>query len=209
VCQGAGSKRLFEELGATIVVEGGQTMNPSAAEIVAAIDAVPAPEVIVLPNNSNVLLAAEQASALSAKEVRVLSSHSVQAGLAAMVPFLTTSPVDDNERVMLEALDSVATGEVAIASRAAELDGLEIRAGAYLGLVDGTAVAVGDELHPVALAVVEKLLEGERGWLGILTGDDAPPLDGIVAAVHDAHPDLEVEVNEGGQPHYPLLLAAE
>ena len=209
VCQGAGSKRLFEELGATIVVEGGQTMNPSAAEIVAAIEAVPAPEVIVLPNNANVVLAAEQAAELSAKEVRILPSHSVQAGLAAMVPFLTTGSVDENERLMRDALDSVATGEVAVASRDAELDGLEVREGAYLGLVDGTAVAAGDELQAVALAVVEKLLEGERGWLGILTGDSAPSLDGLVAAVHDAHPGLEVEVNEGGQPHYRLLLAAE
>jgi fatty acid kinase len=209
VCQGAGSKRLFEQLGAAIVVEGGQTMNPSAAEIVAAIEAVPAPEMIVLPNNSNVVLAAEQAAELSAKEVRVLPSHSVQAGLAAMVPFLSTSSVDENERAMRDALESVATGEVAIASRDADLDGLEVREGAYLGLVDGTAVAAGDELQAVALAVVERLLEGDRGWLGILTGDAAPSLDGIVAAVHDAHPGLDVEVNEGGQPHYPLLLAAE
>ena len=86
---------------------------------------------------------------------------------------------------------------------------LEVREGAYLGLVDGTPVTTGDELQTVALAVVEKLLEGDRGWLGILTGDAAPPLDGIVSAIRDAHPGLDVEVNEGGQPHYPLLLAAE
>jgi hypothetical protein len=209
VCPGAGNKRLFEELGATIVIEGGQTMNPSAAEIAAGIEAVPAPEVIVLPNNPNVILAAEQAAALASKEVRVVPSRSVQAGFAAMVPFLSTSPPDENERTMLRALDSIVTGDVTVASRDARLDGIAIRKGAYLGLVDGVAVASAEEVEAVALAVIEQLLDGERAWLGILTGEDAPELAGLLAAVGAAHPELDVEVHDGGQPHYPLLMVAE
>ena len=209
VCQGAGNKRLLEELGASIVVEGGQTMNPSAAELVAAIDAVPAETVLVLPNNANVVLAAEQAAGLSAKDVRVLPSDSVQAGFAAMVPFLATSQPDENERNMRQVLESVATGEVTIASRDAELDGVAIHEGAYLGLVDRTVVASSDELEAVTLAVVARLLEDERDWLGVLTGTDIDGLDGIVDAIRERHPELDVEVNAGGQPHYPLLLVAE
>jgi len=209
VCQGAGSKRLFEGLGATIVIEGGQTMNPSAAEIVAAVDAVPAPEVILLPNNANVLMAAEQAAELASKEAHVVPSRSVQAGLAAMVRFLSTNSVDVNARAMAEALASVATGEVAIASRDAEVDGLQVRKGAYIGLVGETAVAAGEDLAVVALTVADRLLEPRRTSLVLLTGEQAPALDGLVETIRAAHPGLEVEVNEGGQPHYPLLLAAE
>ena len=209
VCRGAGNERLFEGLGATVVLEGGQTMNPSAAEIVAAVDAVPAPAVIVLPNNANVVPAAEQAARLASKEVHVVASRSVQAGLLAMVSFLSTNSAEENARAMSEALESVVAGEVAIASRDAELDGLRIRKGAYLGRVGETAVAAGEDLASVALTVAEGLLERGRSSLLLLTGAEAPALDGLVEALRAAHPGLEVEVNEGGQPHYPLLLAAE
>ncbi len=209
VCQGAGSKRLFEGLGATIVLEGGQTMNPSAAEIVAAVEAVPAAEVIVLPNNANVLMAAEQAAELASKEVHVVPCRSVQAGLVATVAFVPINSVDENARAMDEALQSVVTGEVATASRDAELEGLRIRKGAYVGLVGETAVAAGEDLPAVALAVAERLLATKRSSLFLLTGEEAPALDGLLETLRAAHPGLEVEVNAGGQPHYPLLLAAE
>jgi uncharacterized protein len=209
VCPGQGNRRLFESLGATRVIEGGQTMNPSTAEIVEAIEATPADEVLVLPNNSNVILTAEQAAELSPKLVRVIPTRSVQAGLAAMGRFVPTNSPEENEEDMLDALASVATGEVTVASRDAELDGVKIRKGAYLGLVDDTAVVSGDDIASVALEVVERVLEGERGWLGILTGEDAPPVEELLAAVTEAHPDVDVEVHEGGQPHYPLLVVAE
>jgi len=209
VCPGQGNRRLFEGLGATRVIEGGQTMNPSAAEIVDAIEATPAAEVIVLPNNSNVILTAEQAAALASKPVRVVPSRSVQAGFASIARYVPTISSEENESAMLEALAEVATGEVTVASRDAELDGVVIRKGAFLGLVDGTAVAAADDIDSVAIEVVERVLEGDRGWLGILTGEGAPPLDGLVAAVERAHPDVEIEVHEGGQPHYPLLVVAE
>jgi DAK2 domain fusion protein YloV len=209
VCQGGGNKRLFEEYGATIVIEGGQTMNPSAAEIVAAIEAVPAPDVIVLPNNENVILAAEQAVELASKPARVVPSRSVQAGFAAMTPFVSTNAAEENEQAMRDVLHSIATAEVTVASRDATLDGVSVRKGAYLGLVNGAAVVSGEELEQVVLSVVEPLLAPERGWLAILTGVDAPALDGLIEAIRDAHPQLEVEVHDGGQPHYPLLLVAE
>jgi hypothetical protein len=209
VCPGEGNRRLFKELGATTVIEGGQTMNPSAAEIVEAIDATPAAEVIVLPNNSNVISTAEQAASLASKPARIVPSRSVQAGFAAITRYLTTSSTDENERAMTEALESAATGEVTVASRDATLDGVTIREGAYLGLVDGTAVVSADDLETVALEVVTRLLDGEREWLGVLVGADAPAVDGFLDAVRSAHPGVEVERHDGGQPHYPLLLVAE
>ncbi len=208
IAQGEGARKLFESENAT-VVEGGQTSNPSVGEIVDAIEATPASEVIVLPNNSNLILAAEEAARQVAKTVRVVPSRSVQAGLAAIVPYLSDRSAEENERAMLDALGSVVTGEVTIASRDAELDGLSIRKGAYFGLVDGKAVVSDDDLPTVALRVIERVLEGDRGLLHIVTGEGAPPVEELLSVVRREHPLIEVDVDEGGQPHYPLLVVAE
>lgn len=110
---------------------------------------------------------------------------------------------------MLEALGSVVTGEVSIAAKDAELDGISIRKGAYFGLVDGKAVASNDDLEAVALEVIEHALEGDRKLLDIVTGEGAPPVGDLLSMLQSTHPDLEVNVHEGGQPHYPLLVVAE
>lgn len=209
VCPGRGNRRLFESLGAVRVIEGGQTMNPSAADIVEAIDSIPTDEVIVLPNNSNVVLTAELAAGLSTKTVELVPSTSVQAGLAAMMRYVATNSLGENVATMLDALDSVSTGEVTVASRNAELDGIEIREGEYLGLVDDVAVACDPDLETVAHEVVERVLEGDRELLSILAGEGAPALDGLVASLQEKHPDVIVDVHDGGQPHYPLLVVAE
>jgi DAK2 domain fusion protein YloV len=208
IAQGEGARKLFEAEKAT-VVEGGQTSNPSVGEIVDAIEATPASEVIVLPNNSNLILAVEEAARQAAKTVRVVPSRSVQAGLAAIVPYLSDRSAEENERAMLDALESVVTGEVTIASRDVEMDGLSIRKGAYFGLVDGKAVVSDDDLPTVALQVIERVLEGDRGLLHIVTGEGAPPVEELLSVVRREHPLIEVDVDKGGQPHYPLLVVAE
>jgi uncharacterized protein len=209
VVPGAGNRRLFESYGAAKVIEGGQTMNPSAADIVAAIQATPATEVLVLPNNSNVILAAEQAANLVDKQVRVIPARSVPAGLAAIVRYLPSLSAEENEAAMLEALEQVATGEVTVASRDVELDGVEVRKGSWLGLADGAAVASSGDFEEVACAVAEKLLVGGREVLTLLTGADEPELDGFLRRIQERHPGVELDVQPGGQPHYPLLLSAE
>ena len=209
VVPGAGNRRLFEEYGAARVIEGGQTMNPSTADILAAIEATPATEVLVLPNNSNVILSAEQAAKLATKPVRVVPSRSVQAGLAAIIRYLPSLTADENESAMVEALAQVATGEVTVASRDVELDGVAVRKGAYLGLAEGQAVASSPDFEQVACAVVERLLANGAEVLTLLTGSDEPELDGIVRVLQERHPAVEFDVQPGGQPHYPLLLAAE
>ena len=191
------------------MIEGGQTMNPSTEEIVAAVDATPATAVIVLPNNSNVILTAEHAVELVNKPLRVLPTRSVQAGLSAMISYDAARDVSENEAAMGEALDHVVTGEVTIASRDVTLDGIAVRKGAWLGLADGEAVASGDSFDGVAGAVAERLLADGRETLMLLTGADEPQLGELVSEIGARYPGVEIEVHEGGQPHYPLLLSAE
>ncbi len=208
VTVGEGNRRLFESLGAR-VVDGGATMNPSTAEILAAVEAAPGAEAVVLPNNKNVIMSAEQAAEHASKPVRVLPTVSLQAGLAAMVAFDASRTAAENAGEMGDVLGEVATGAVTVASRDVEMNGVEIHKGAFLGLVDGEAVAGGDAFDDVASAVVERLLAEPRGVLTLLTGEEAPVLNGVVSRVESEHPEIELEVHEGGQPHYPLLLSAE
>ncbi len=209
VVAGDGNRRLFESLGATKIVEGGQTMNPSTAELVDAIETTPAAEVVLLPNNSNVILSAEQAAGLVDKPVSVVPADSLPAGLAAMLAFDPERPAAENAEAMNELVGGVKTGEVTLASRDVELNGLAVRKGAWLGLAGGEAVAGGPDFDDVAAAVAERLLEEPRDVMTLLTGADEPELEDLLRRIQDAHPQLELDVQAGGQPHYPLLLSAE
>jgi DAK2 domain fusion protein YloV len=209
VVAGVGNRRLFESLGAALIVEGGQTMNPPTADLLAAVDAAHASEVVLLPNNANVVMAAEQAARLAAKPVRVVPARSLQAGLAALVAFNPERRAEDNAAEMLDALESVVTGEVAIASRDAALDGVAAKEGEFLGLLGGKPIAAGASFDEVARAVVEGLLAEPRELMTLLTGEGAPPLNGLLEDLAVSHPELEIDVHDGGQPHYLLLLSAE
>ena len=209
VVAGEGNRRLFASLGAGRIIEGGQTMNPSTQDILDAIEAAPAPEVVVLPNNSNVVMSAEQAARLATKPVRVVRTESIPAGLAAIVVYDSGRSAEANVGEMHEALEALATGAVTVASRDAEVDGVAVREGEFLGLVDDRAVAAGGSFDEVAQAVLVLLLAEPRDLLTLLTGAEAPGLNGLRAWVGEQHPDLEVEVQDGGQPHYPLLISAE
>jgi DAK2 domain fusion protein YloV len=209
VVAGDGNRRLFENLGAARVVEGGQSMNPSAADLVAAIEETRAAGVVVLPNNPNVVLAAEQAAELSGKDVHVVPTDSIPAGLAALVAYDTSRTAEENAAEMQDALRGVVTGAVTVASRDAEIDGIVVKEGSYFGLVGKRAVAAGPDFDDVGRAVLGELLAEPRDVLTLLTGDDAPAIDALIEDLSGRHPELEIEVHEGGQPHYPLLLAAE
>jgi dihydroxyacetone kinase-like predicted kinase len=199
---------LFESGGAS-VVDGGRTMNPSTADLVAAIEAAPAAEVVVLPNNSNVIMSAEQAADHSSKTVRVVPTPSLQSGLAALIAFNPTVGAAANVEAMTEAVGAVATGAVTIASRDVQLNGVSVQKGKWLGLANGEPVAGGESFDEVVHAVLEKLLEEPRGLLTLLTGEDPPSLEALLSELETEHPELELDVHQGGQPHYPLLLAAE
>jgi dihydroxyacetone kinase-like predicted kinase len=209
VAAGEGNRRLFERLGAARVVEGGQSMNPSTADLLEAVEATGAEEVVLLPDNPNVLLAAEQAARLAGRPVEVVPTRSLQAGLAALVAFNSERSAEKNAAEMSEALEVLATGEVTVASRDASVDGVVAKEGEFLGLLNEKALAAGPSFPEVARAVAEGLLAEPRDLLTLLTGRDAPPLNGLVGELAERYPGLEIDVQEGGQPHYPLLLSAE
>jgi uncharacterized protein len=208
VCSGAGNKRLFESMGAACV-DGGSFMSPSTAELLEAVEALPEPEVIVLPNNKNVIPAAEQAAGMSEKSVHVVATRTLQAGLGALVAFEPGRSAAENEADMKRAAAAVRSGGVTRASRSATIGGLEVEQGQFLGLIEGEPVTSGPVLEPVAREVVERLLGEASDVLTVLIGEGGEAAEELVEAVRDAHPDLEIEVHEGGQPRYLLLFAVE
>ncbi|HZT16335.1 MAG TPA: DAK2 domain-containing protein [Gaiellaceae bacterium] len=208
VSTGAGNRALFESLGAR-VVDGGRTMNPATADLLAALEELAAEEALLLPNSPNVVMAAERAADQAAVHVRVVPTRSLQAGLAALVAFDPALGADENAAAMSDAVAQVASGGVTVASRDVRVDGTGVAKGAWLGLAEGEPVAGGASFDEVARAVVERLLAQPRSILTLLTGEQPQPLDALLAALASEHPDLELEVHEGGQPHYPLLLGAE
>jgi DAK2 domain fusion protein YloV len=213
VVAGAGNRRLFESLakdvGPLAIVEGGQTMNPSTADLVAAVRSLDSDEAVILPNNSNVLLAAEHAAANADRPVEIVAADSIPGGLAAMVAFDGARTAAENAAEMREAVAAVDTGEVTIASRDVQMNGLSIRKGDWLGLLDGEPVAGGDSFDEVTGAVIERLLARPRELLTLLVGRDEQPLDAVLERVAATHPEVDVDVQQGGQPHYHLLLSAE
>ena len=184
-------------------------MNPSTDDILAGIERTQAPEAVVLANNPNVIMAAEQAARLAKKPARVVPSTSLTAGLAAMVGFEGGRTAEENAAEMESLLAEVATGAVTIASRDVHVNGLKIARGAYLGLIDGDPVAGGTSFDTVASTVVDRLLAEPRDVLTLVTGADEPELGGVLARLAERYPEIELEVHPGGQPHYPLLLSAE
>jgi uncharacterized protein len=211
VVAGDGNRAEFVNVapGLVTVVEGGQTMNPSTADLLRAVQSLDTAEVVLLPNNSNVILAAEHAAANADRPVEVVATRSIPAGHAATLQFDSSRTAAENAAAMREAVEAIATGEVTVASRDVELDGVQIRKGAWLGLAEESPVASSDDFEGVTLAVVERLLADDRSILTLYLGEDAPDVEPLLARIAAAHPDAEVLVQPGGQPHYQLLISAE
>ncbi|MFL5914367.1 MAG: DAK2 domain-containing protein [Gaiellaceae bacterium] len=213
VVAGDGNRLLFETLaepvGTIRVVTGGQTANPSTAELVAALEELRADEAIVLPTNGDVRLAAEHAAEQAGRPTEIVPTESIPAGRAALVAYDGTRTAAENAAAMAAAAAAVVAGEITRVSRDISLNGFAIRRGGWLGLADGEPAAGGEDFAAVASGVVARLLAEPRVALTLLTGDEPPPLEGLLERLASAHPELEIEVHEGGQPHYPLLLGAE
>jgi DAK2 domain fusion protein YloV len=207
VAQGAGNRDILRSEGAAVVIEGGQTMNPSVGQILEAITAANAEHVIVLPNNPNVRLAAENAARESTKDVRVVPTSSVPEGIAAAFVFDASADVGGNETAIGEALEHVVAAEVTVASRDATVDGLAVREGQYLAILDGRAFAASDDLWTVVDALLRRFSDDGLALVNAFRADGAPD-EAELAARIEAH-GLEPAVLWGGQPHYPLLLSAE
>ena len=211
IASGDGFNALFKDLGADAVVTGGQTMNPSTEDIAEAVDKVPAKCVIVLPNNSNIILAATQAQNLTDKQVIVIPTKTVPQGITAMLAY---NPEDDglnNFDNMKDSFGEVLTGSVTYAVRDTEFDGTSIHEGNILGLSEGDIVCCGPDLKMISVALAEKLLQKKNDLLTIYFGADVTEQDAqeIADLLSANHPDTDIEVVSGGQPVYYYLLSAE
>jgi DAK2 domain fusion protein YloV len=211
VVVGEGNKTLFRNLGVDLIVEGGQSMNPSAEDLIRAVDKAAAPSVVVLPNNSNVIMTAEHTIGLASKEVHVVPTKSIQAGLTAAVSYDRRLSGAENAREMEAAIENVLTAEVTRAVRDSLVDGVRISTGDFIGLLDGRVVVADGDLEAVLEQVAARLAAGDRELLTLLVGDDenAPRVTAMVDRLRALHPTLEIEVHDGGQPFYPVLLSAE
>ena len=186
-------------------------MNPSAEDLLRAVHEAKAPAVVVLPNNGNVIMTAEQTVGLAECEVHVVPTRSIQAGLGVSVVYDPRASGKDNAKEMNEALERMASGEVTRAVRDAEVDGVKVKADEFIGLVEERVVVASDDLREVIGTVVGHLLEGDREILTALLGEGETSQGAreALAEAAESYPEVEVEIHEGGQPYYPVLLGAE
>jgi DAK2 domain fusion protein YloV len=208
---GEGVRRLFTSLGVQHVVAGGQSMNPSTAQILEAVDACNASAVVVLPNNKNIVPVAKQVDDLTEKTVYVVATHSVPEALAALVEYDPNASCDANARAMDAALARVRTGEVTQAVRDAAIDGATVRAGDWIALTrDGLVAATASPADAVC-KLLEQLVDDESEIITVLVGSDAPAheTDRIREHIEFRFPNVEVEFHDGGQPLYPYLVGVE
>lgn len=208
---GTGIEALFESLGASAIVSGGQTMNPSAGDIADAIKRAGGDSTIVLPNNKNIILAAEQAASAMGERIRVLPTRSIPQGVAALIAFNPESALDENVAEMTDAAANVLAGEVTLAARTTNVNGIAVREGQPIGLVDDMLTAACNTVDEAAREVVQQMLAGRGGALVTLyagEGAAAAETEALAAALREEH-GCEVEIVEGGQPHYPYLIGVE
>jgi len=212
VASGEGIAELFGQLGVQGVISGGQTSNPSTAELLAAVEHMNARQVIILPNNKNIIPVAQQVDALTTKEVRVVPTCSMPEALAALVSYDPEASAESNARSMAGVAESVATGEITQAVRDTQTDAGQVMSGDWIGIVRGDGiVAIAGTLVTAASQLLDHLIDDQRELLTIITGVDATAAqtDHIVAWVSEHRPDVAVEIHGGGQPLYPYLFGVE
>ncbi|MCT3305462.1 DAK2 domain-containing protein [Lactiplantibacillus pentosus] len=211
VSSGDGIGNLFKGLGVTDIIAGGQTMNPSTADIVKAVNDSGAKQALVLPNNKNIFLAAEQAAEVADVPVKIIHSQTISQGMTAMLAFNAEASLDDNQAAMEETLSTVVSGQVTHAVRDTTIDGLAIKKDDYMGLVDGKIVITNPDRDTAALDMVKAMLDEDSELVTIIYGQDATKADAdkLAAKVQDLDDELEIEIHEGDQPVYPFLVSVE
>lgn len=211
VASGDGLAQLFHSVGVTQIIQGGQTMNPSTKDIVDAINATGKDKVIVLPNNKNIFLAAEQAADVADANVKVVHTRSITQGLSAMINFNKEADIDENVAAMEEALDDVISGQVTVAVRDTTIDGQEIKKDNYMGIVDGSIKVTDPDRKKATLEMVKAMLDDDSEVITIIYGADADQAEAqaIADEIQSWDEDYEVEIHEGDQPVYPYLISVE
>ena len=209
---GEGMNEIFRGLGVDYIIEGGQTMNPSTEDMLNAIDNVNADTVFILPNNSNIIMAANQAASIvDDKEIIVIPTKTVPQGITAVINYLPDVSAEENQEAMVEAISTVKTGQVTYAVRDTEIDGFEIKQNDYMGIGDKSILAVGTDMNTVTLQMLEKMIDEDTEMVSIYFGSESSEDDAsvIAEAIEEKYPDVDVEVNEGGQPIYYYVISVE
>lgn len=212
VAVGDGIEAILKSLGTTQVVQGGQTMNPSTQDLLEAIEACPCNPVFVLPNNKNIILAAEQAAALTDKQVYVIPSRSLPQGIAALLAWQPDAEPEKNQQAMTRALAEVETGEVTYAVRDTTIGDLTIREGEMLGIWNGEIVASGKSPEETVKSVLERMMQKRQGEVVTLyygEGIEAARAESLAGELQEQYPDCEVDVQYGGQPLYFYVFSLE
>jgi dihydroxyacetone kinase-like predicted kinase len=216
VAPGEGIARVFASLGVAAIVAGGQTMNPSTLEILNAFKDLPTDKIVILPNNKNIILAAQSAAQAAAqanlqKSVSIIPSRTVPQGLAAMLRLV---PDGDLEAVVAEmnaALNEVETGEITTATRSVEIDGVAVEEGQIIALHNGKLILGANSVEDAVLGFLKAAKTEERELITLFSGANIPrsDVDNMLAIIQETYPDQEVELQDGGQPHYHFIIAIE
>lgn len=209
---GEGIGEIFRELGVDYLIEGGQTMNPSTEDMLNAIDQVNADHIFILPNNKNIILAANQAKALcKEKDIIVIPTKTVPQGITAMINYMPDSSVEENEARMAEEIGNVKTGQVTYAVRDTHIDDKEIKEGNIMGIGDHAILSVGEDVTATTLAMFEELVDEDSELISIYYGADVTKEDAVNlgASLGEKYPDCDVEVHFGGQPIYYYVVSVE
>ena len=211
VVPGPGLEDVYRSMGASAVIRGGQSMNPSTQEVLEAIESVDSDQVILLPNNKNVLMVAEQAVELAEREVRVVPTHTVPQGIAALLALNYQAGLDDNAQTMTRAMHDIQTGEVTRAVRSVRINSVDVEEGAVIGLVNGQLVACNNDTDDMVLTILDHVGADQYEIITIFYGADvsARQAEAVGQRVRETYPAQEVEVVSGGQPYYHYILSAE
>lgn len=211
VAAGEGVAELFRSMGANGVISGGQTMNPSTEDILKAIEDVNADNVIILPNNKNIFMAAEQAAEVSDIPAVVIPTRTISQGLAAMLGFSDQSTLDENKAQMMSDMENVKSGQVTVSIRDTEIDGLAIHENDYIGMIDNQIVIDNPNRKEAVLETLTKMLDEDSEIVTIIIGEEGSNKEAeeIALALEEIDDELEIEIHDGGQPVYPYLFSVE
>lgn len=211
VCAGEGLAKIFKDLQVDTVIEGGQTMNPSVDDILTVIERINSDNIIVLPNNKNIILAAEQAKELSKKNVKVVNTINVPEGIAACVVFDANNDIDSNVENMIEAYEEVSYGEVTYAVRSTNMDGFDLHEGDIIGITKGCIVSKNDNVKTTVTDVIDKLVDDEKSVITLYYGEGVNEDDAkiLVNELSEKYEDIEVDAYMGGQHHYFYMISVE
>ncbi len=209
---GEGMNEIFKGLGVDYLIEGGQTMNPSTEDMLTAIEKVNADHIFILPNNKNIIMAANQAASLvEDKEIIVIPTKTIPQGITALVNFIPDYTADENKSTMMAEIENVKTGQVTYAVRDTEIDGKTIKQDDYMGIGDKAILSVGKDLKDTTMDMIDQMVDEDSAIVSIYYGSDSSEEAAaeIGALIGEKYPDLEVEINDGGQPIYYFVISVE